>query len=118
MLHKLIRLSWADLLKHDKILSKKPPAPHLRDVPDYLVDPVTQEASKVIKLARAAMGNIQSGRRRGFKRKSRNDKDPLKTFLAEVRLCWFQSDVNFRIVILMALLPCFNNLVIHFPAYY
>ncbi|KAL0543167.1 hypothetical protein IC582_018256 [Cucumis melo] len=72
-----------DLLKHDKILSKNPPAPHLRDVPDYLVDPVTQEASKIIKLARAAMGNVQSGRRRGFKRKSRNDKDPLKTFSAE-----------------------------------
>ena len=97
MLHKLIGLSWADLLKHDKILSKKPPAPHLRDIPDYLVDPVTQEASKIIKLARAAMGNTQSGRRRGFKRKSRNDKDPLKTFSAEVRFCLFQSDGSLRV---------------------
>lgn len=110
-LHKLIGLSWADLLKHDKILSKNPPAPHLRDVPDYLVDPVTQEASKIIKLARAAMGNVQSCRRRGFKRKSRNDKDPLKTFSAEVQLCLFQSWLIFNLTViselwlLMTLLP-------------
>lgn len=99
----MIGCSCADLLKHDKILSKNPPAPHLRDVPDYLVDPVTQEASKIIKLARAAMGNVQSGRRRGFKRKSRNDKDPLKTFSAEVRLCLFQYDGILIIVIANAL---------------
>ncbi|KAF3675148.1 hypothetical protein FXO37_06045 [Capsicum annuum] len=46
---------WADLLKHDKKLRKKAPSPHLRDVPDYLLDPTTQEASKIVKLARAAM---------------------------------------------------------------
>ncbi|KAE8010404.1 hypothetical protein FH972_006775 [Carpinus fangiana] len=72
-----------DLLKHDKVLSKKPPAPHLRDVPDYLLDPTTQEASKFVKLARAAMGNTNSARRGGSKRKFKKNKDPLKTFSAE-----------------------------------
>ncbi|KAJ8765503.1 hypothetical protein K2173_014625 [Erythroxylum novogranatense] len=72
-----------DLLKHDKVLSKKPPAPHLRDVPDYLIDQKTKEASKIIKLARAAMGINNSGRRQGFKRKHRKNKDPLKTFSVE-----------------------------------
>ncbi|KAJ0097174.1 hypothetical protein Patl1_28468 [Pistacia atlantica] len=60
-----------DLLKHDKVLSKKPPAPHLRDVPDYLLDPTTQEARKMVKLARAAMGNNNPSRRQGSKRRSR-----------------------------------------------
>ncbi|XP_059437688.1 DEAD-box ATP-dependent RNA helicase 16 isoform X1 [Corylus avellana] len=72
-----------DLLKHDKVLSKKPPAPHLRDVPDYLLDPTTQEASKFVKLARAAMGNTNPARRGGSKRKFKKNKDPLKTFSAE-----------------------------------
>ncbi|KAL5753186.1 hypothetical protein ACOSQ2_023693 [Xanthoceras sorbifolium] len=72
-----------DLLKHDKVLSKKPPAPHLRDVPDYLLDPTTQEACKMVKLARAAMGNNNSARRHVSKKKSRRDGDPLKTFSAE-----------------------------------
>lgn len=73
------------MLKHDKVLSKKPPAPHLRDVPDYLLDPKTQEACKMVKLARAAMGNNNSARRHGRpKKKSRRDRDPLKTFSAEV----------------------------------
>ncbi|KAI5325137.1 hypothetical protein L3X38_034211 [Prunus dulcis] len=72
-----------DLLKHDKALSKKPPAPHLRDVPDYLLDATTKEASKTVKLARAAMGNTNPARRHGFKRKSKKNKDPLKTFTAE-----------------------------------
>ncbi|XP_075656361.1 DEAD-box ATP-dependent RNA helicase 16 isoform X1 [Castanea sativa] len=72
-----------DLLKHDKALSKKPPAPHLRDVPDYLLDPKTQEASKLVKLSRAAMGNNKSMRREGSKKKFRKSKDPLKTFSAE-----------------------------------
>lgn len=71
-----------DLLKHDKVLSKKPPAPHLRDVPDYLLDPTTQEASKFVKLARAAMGNTNSARRPS-KKKFKKNKDPLKTFSAE-----------------------------------
>ncbi|KAH0995929.1 hypothetical protein GBA52_019793 [Prunus armeniaca] len=75
----------ADLLKHDKALSKKPPAPHLRDVPDYLLDATTKEASKTVKLARAAMGNTNPARRHGFKRKSKKNKDPLKTFTAEGR---------------------------------
>ncbi|CAI9766881.1 unnamed protein product [Fraxinus pennsylvanica] len=45
------------LLKHDKVLSKKDPVPQLHDVPDYLLDPTTLEASKIVKLARAAIGN-------------------------------------------------------------
>lgn len=72
-----------DLLKHDKVLSKKPPASHLRDVPDYLLDATTQEASKFVKLARAAMGNTNSARRGGSKRKPKKGGDPLKTFSAE-----------------------------------
>ncbi|KAL2531742.1 DEAD-box ATP-dependent RNA helicase 16 [Abeliophyllum distichum] len=71
-----------DLLKHDKVLSKKEPAPHLRDVPEYLLDPTTQEASKIVKLARAAMGNTNPVRRKGFKGKFRS-KNPLKTFSSE-----------------------------------
>ncbi|XP_062101503.1 DEAD-box ATP-dependent RNA helicase 16 [Humulus lupulus] len=72
-----------DLLKHDKVLSKKPPAPHLRDVPEYLVDATTREASKVVKLARAAMGNTNAPRQNGSKKRFRRNKDPLKTFSAE-----------------------------------
>ncbi|XP_057482093.1 DEAD-box ATP-dependent RNA helicase 16 [Actinidia eriantha] len=72
-----------DLLKHDKVLSKKAPASHLRDVPEYLLDPTTQEASKIVKLARAAMGNTNAARRKGFKGKFRKDKDPLKSLSAE-----------------------------------
>lgn len=66
------------------MLSKKPPPPHLRDVPDYLLDPTTQEASKIVKLARAAMGNVNPGRRQGSRRNSKKSRDPLKTFSAEV----------------------------------
>ena len=72
------------MLKHDKVLSKKPLAPHLRDVPDYLMDPKTQEASKVMKLARAAMGNTQPARHNNFKRNFRESRDPLKTVSAVV----------------------------------
>ncbi|KAK1587736.1 hypothetical protein Q3G72_016301 [Acer saccharum] len=75
-----------DLLKHDKVLSKKPSAPHLRDVPDYLLDPTTQEAGKMVKLARAAMGGYNNtARRHGTKKKSRKEGDPLKTFSVEAR---------------------------------
>ncbi|MCD7453770.1 DEAD-box ATP-dependent RNA helicase 16 [Datura stramonium] len=72
-----------DLLKHDKMLSKKAPAPHLRDVPDYLLDPTTQEASKIVKLARAAMGNTNASRGKGSKGRFKRSRDPLKTFSAE-----------------------------------
>lgn len=59
---------------------------HLRDVPEYLLDPTTKEASKIVKLARAAMGNAGSNRRKGVKGKlKRKSKDPLKTFSAEVK---------------------------------
>ncbi|KAL8503793.1 hypothetical protein ACS0TY_022495 [Phlomoides rotata] len=57
-----------DLLKHDKVLSKKEPAHHLRDVPEYLLDPTTKEASKIVKLARAAKGNTTANRRCAPKR--------------------------------------------------
>ncbi|XP_015067075.1 DEAD-box ATP-dependent RNA helicase 16 [Solanum pennellii] len=72
-----------DLLKHDKMLSKKAPAAHLRDVPDYLLDPTTQEASKIVKLARAAMGNTNPSRGKGSKGRFKRSRDPLKTFSAE-----------------------------------
>lgn len=75
-----------DLLRHDKVLSKKAPATHLRDVPEYLLDPTTKEASKIVKLARAAMGNAGSTRRKGFKGKFKRSRDPLKTFSAEVKI--------------------------------
>ncbi|KAI4327312.1 hypothetical protein L6164_019788 [Bauhinia variegata] len=70
-----------DLLKHDKVLSKNAPPPHLRDVPDYLLDKTTKEARAMVKLARDAMGH--NNRRRGFKRKLRKGGDPLKTVSAE-----------------------------------
>ncbi|KAL8472850.1 hypothetical protein ACS0TY_029245 [Phlomoides rotata] len=72
-----------DLLKHDKVLSKKEPAHHLRDVPEYLLDPTTKEASKIVKLARAAMGNTTANRRHGIKGKLKKCRNPLKTFSAE-----------------------------------
>ncbi|CAN6819034.1 unnamed protein product [Brassica oleracea] len=74
-----------DLLKHDKLLSKTAPVPHLKDIPEYLVDPKTQEASKMVKLARAAMGNCRrsgGGRNNANKKRSRKGGDPLKTFSA------------------------------------
>ncbi|CDY50780.1 BnaA09g54090D [Brassica napus] len=73
-----------DLLKHDKLLSKTAPSPHLRDIPEYLVDAKTQEASKMVKLARAAMGNSRrsGGGNNTKKKRSRKGSDPLKTFSA------------------------------------
>ncbi|CAD6245479.1 unnamed protein product [Miscanthus lutarioriparius] len=74
-----------DLLKHDKLLSNKEIPAHLRDVPDYLIDPKTKEASNVVKLSRAAMGieKPQRRKRQGFKGESGKSRDPLKTFSAE-----------------------------------
>ncbi|KAL6843495.1 hypothetical protein ACP4OV_026557 [Aristida adscensionis] len=74
-----------DLLKHDKLLSSKAIPLHLRDVPEYLIDPKTKEASNVVKLSRAAMGidKPQRRRRQGFKGGSGKSRDPLKTFSAE-----------------------------------
>ncbi|KAI3899414.1 hypothetical protein MKW92_038536 [Papaver armeniacum] len=72
-----------DLLKHDKELSRKPAPAHLRAVPEYLQDPTTQEASKIVKMARAAMGKTPSKRRPASKGKSRKSKDPLKAHSAE-----------------------------------
>ncbi|KAJ1293785.1 hypothetical protein BS78_01G095400 [Paspalum vaginatum] len=74
-----------DLLKHDKLLSSKEIPAHLRDVPDYLIDPKTKEASNVVKLSRAAMGidKPQRRKRQGFKGGSGKSRDPLKTFSAE-----------------------------------
>lgn len=75
---------FTDLLKHDKLLSKKPPPAHLRAVPEYLVDRTTQEASKILKLARAAMGKNGPTRRAGPNKGFGKTRDPLKTFSAEV----------------------------------
>ncbi|KAI3903465.1 hypothetical protein MKW98_032119 [Papaver atlanticum] len=72
-----------DLLKHDKVLSRKPAPAHLRAVPEYLQDPTTQEASKIVKMARAAMGKTPSKSRPASKGKSRKSKDPLKAHSAE-----------------------------------
>ncbi|CAN6297931.1 unnamed protein product [Urochloa humidicola] len=74
-----------DLLKHDKLLSNKEIPAHLRDVPDYLIDPKTKEASNVVKLTRAAMGidKPQRRKRQGFKGGSGKRRDPLRTFSAE-----------------------------------
>lgn len=72
-----------ELLKHDKVLSKKRPSSHLCAVPDYLVDPTTEVASKAIKLAREAMGQSHSGHRSWFKKKTGRTGDPLKTFSLE-----------------------------------
>ncbi|KAM0915591.1 hypothetical protein ACQ4PT_010754 [Festuca glaucescens] len=75
-----------DLLKHDKILSNKAIPLHLRDVPEYLIDPTTKEASNAIKLSRAAMGVDNPGRKKrmGFRRGSGKSSDPLRTFSAEI----------------------------------
>lgn len=71
-----------DLLKHDKVLSKTAPPPHLCDVPDYLIDKTTKEARAMVKLTRDAMGN--NNHRRGSKRKSRKGSDPLMAISAGV----------------------------------
>uniref|UniRef100_A0A7C9CK08 RNA helicase n=1 Tax=Opuntia streptacantha TaxID=393608 RepID=A0A7C9CK08_OPUST len=73
-----------DLLKHDKVLSKKEPPVHLRDVPEYLLDPTTQEASKIVKLARAAMGGKRkSGQHPGPRNKFKRGRDPLRALSTE-----------------------------------
>eukprot|EP00250_Pteridium_aquilinum_P011749 c20282_g1_i1 orf=200-2047(-) len=70
-----------ELLKHDKVLSKRQPLPHLKTVPEYMRDPTTEAASKSVKLARAAMGQIS-----GFKRKRKSQsEDPLKSFSVNKR---------------------------------
>ncbi|KVH87695.1 DNA/RNA helicase, DEAD/DEAH box type, N-terminal [Cynara cardunculus var. scolymus] len=74
-----------ELLKHDKLLSKKAPAPHLRNVPEYLLDPTTQQASKFVKLTRAAMGRNNNNGNRGSKGRFKKAGDPLKTFSAEAK---------------------------------
>lgn len=35
-----------ELVKHDKLISKKAPAHHLRDVPEYLLDPTTRQSRR------------------------------------------------------------------------
>ncbi|GJX84173.1 DEAD-box ATP-dependent RNA helicase 16 [Tanacetum coccineum] len=74
-----------DLLKHDKLLSKKAPATHLREVPEYLLDPMTQQASKFVKLTRAAMGRTNNNNNRGSRGRSKKAGDPLKTFSAQAK---------------------------------
>ncbi|CAM6090316.1 unnamed protein product [Calypogeia fissa] len=71
-----------ELLKHDKVLSKKQPSFHLRTVPEYLRDPTTEAASRAMRISRAAMGQSKTNY---VKRKHRKggDDDPLKTFSAK-----------------------------------
>jgi hypothetical protein len=61
--------------------------PHLKEIPEYLVDPITKEASQIVKLTRAAMG-IDNGPKRKhrpcFRKGSGKTSDPLRTFSAEV----------------------------------
>ena len=67
------------------MLSKKEPPVHLRDVPEYLLDPTTQEASKIVKLARAAMGGKRkSGQHPGPRNKFKRGRDPLRALSTEV----------------------------------
>ncbi|XP_042447186.1 DEAD-box ATP-dependent RNA helicase 16-like [Zingiber officinale] len=72
-----------ELLKHDKLLSKKAPPSHLREVPEYLVDKTTKEASKLLKLSMAAMGIQPVKKRPKLKRGLVISRDPLKTSSAE-----------------------------------
>lgn len=74
---------WTELLKHDKLLSKKAPV-HLRNVPSYLIDPVAKEGIKQIKLSREAIGLNKSKRRGRIKRGSGKSKDILKSVHHEV----------------------------------
>ncbi|XP_068654578.1 DEAD-box ATP-dependent RNA helicase 16 isoform X2 [Aristolochia californica] len=76
------------LLKHDKVLSKKPPPSHLQAVPEYLVDPTTKEASRIVKLARAAMGKTGPRKKGGAFRRFRKSSDPLKSFSAKQKKSW------------------------------
>ena len=66
------------------LLSKVAPPSHLRDVPEYMVDPKVKEASKMVKLHEAARDMNKSRRRPGFRRGSGKSRDPLKTFSVEV----------------------------------
>ncbi|CAA6663022.1 unnamed protein product [Spirodela intermedia] len=68
-----------DILKHDKVLSKKPPPLHLREVPEYLQDSTTKQVSKIIKLSRAAMDLKPPSRRSKARRRLGKSKDPLAT---------------------------------------
>lgn len=73
------------MLKHDKILSKKLPAPHLRDLPSYLIDRKTQEASKIVRLTEDALQQKKTNQRQQrSKKKFKRSRDPLKTFSAGV----------------------------------
>jgi ATP-dependent RNA helicase DDX56/DBP9 len=70
-----------DLLKHDKSLSKKAPASHLRHLAGYLVDPTTQEASKILQHSReASKKSNNNARRKGLDAAKPKSKDPLKSF--------------------------------------
>ncbi|KAH9610992.1 hypothetical protein KSS87_001013 [Heliosperma pusillum] len=75
-----------DLLKHDKVLSKKEAPAYLGGVPEYLLDETTQEASKIMKLNRAALGNEKPDRCPSRKKRFRKNKVPLKAISTEVDL--------------------------------
>ncbi|KAH9615410.1 hypothetical protein KSS87_013445 [Heliosperma pusillum] len=75
-----------DLLKHDKVLSKKEAPAYLGGVPEYLLDATTQEASKIMKHNQAALGNEKPDRCQNRKKRFRKNKDPLKAISTEVDL--------------------------------
>ncbi|KAL2611149.1 hypothetical protein R1flu_022841 [Riccia fluitans] len=72
-----------ELLKHDKVLSKKQPSFHLQTVPEYLRDPSTEAASRQIKIARAVAGDNQKFFRKRKQQRKAGKEDPLKTFSAK-----------------------------------
>lgn len=69
-----------ELLKHDKVLSKIAPAPHLKTVPEYLLDPTTEAASRAVNLARAAMNLAQTSFVKRRKNKRLRVADPPTAF--------------------------------------
>ncbi|PHT34413.1 DEAD-box ATP-dependent RNA helicase 16 [Capsicum baccatum] len=104
-----------DLLKHDKMLSKKAPSPYLRDVPNYLLDPTTQEASKIVKLARAAMGNTNPSRGKGSKRRIfRKFDDDHNSYLTLLELEKLMRNVNFREENAEKIYVCIDNETINY----
>ncbi|KAL2612312.1 hypothetical protein R1flu_024004 [Riccia fluitans] len=74
-----------ELLKHDKVLSKKQPSVQLQAVPEYLRDPSTEAASRQIKIARAVAGDNQKFFRKRMQQRKAGKEDPLKTFLPRKR---------------------------------
>ncbi|KAK4393502.1 DEAD-box ATP-dependent RNA helicase 16 [Sesamum angolense] len=62
-----------DLLKHDKVLSKNAPAQHLRDVPEYLLDPQHKKLARLLEVVQ--LEGPKRPHRAGMKRKGKNQDD-------------------------------------------